>query len=237
MKILAVIPARGGSKGIPRKNLVEVAGKPLIQYSLDIVKELGDLVLPFVSTDDEEISSYCSTQGFDMSYRRPASLALDSSASIDAVFDALSWYQLNKNTTIDAVLLLQPTNPLRFVEELRIAIQGFEDQRERIASLVSVTPMREHPYECLERRENNWGYLKNAPDNAHGRQQYKSDFYFIDGTFYLATIQFLNLYKKFVIEGLTELFYLDRVWPIDIDDPDDLVIASAFLDKINKNNS
>lgn len=227
MKTLAFIPARGGSKGIPRKNLVELGGKPLIQHTLDLFKYLPESIYPFISTDDEEIAAYCSAQGFDMKYRRPSVHAGDSSSIMDAILDALDWLEWHKNYRPDAVLLLQPTSPLRFPEEILGALARFE--ADGLQSVVSVTPMREHPYECVEMRGDNWEYLKQPQTATTARQHYKQSFYFIDGSFYLASVGFLKQQKCFIKKHATKLFVLERTWPIDIDHPDDLLVASAFV--------
>lgn len=227
MKTLVFIPARGGSKGIARKNLVELAGKPLIQYTLNLLKYLPEPIYPFISTDDEEIAAYCSAQGFDMGYRRPAIHAGDASPMMDAIWDALDWLVKHKNYQPDAVLLLQPTSPFRFPEEMNDAFERFEANG--LQSLVSVTPMREHPYECVEMKEGEWAYLRQPTTTTSARQQYEQGYYFIDGSFYLAKVEFLRQYKGFIKEHVTELFVLDRTWPIDIDYPDDLLVASAFV--------
>lgn len=227
MKTLAFIPARGGSKGIPRKNLVELGGKPLIQYTLDLLKDLPETVYPFISTDNEEIAAYCSAQGFDMNYRRPAVYAEDSSSIMDAIWDALDWLEKHRNYRPDAVLLLQPTSPLRFPAETNGALARFEANG--LQSIVSVTTMREHPYECVEMRDGNWEYLKQPQTATTARQHYEQSFYFIDGSFYLAKVGFLKQHRGFIKEHVTELFVLERTWPIDIDHPDDLLVASAFV--------
>lgn len=227
MSVLVFIPARGGSKGIPRKNLVKLAGKPLIQHTLDLLKYLPEPIYPFISTDDEEIAAYCSEQGFDMDYRRPAIHAGDSSSIMDAVWDALDWLVKHRNYRPDAILLLQPTSPFRFPEEMKKAFARFNTSG--LQSIVSVTPMREHPYECVEMKNGKWAYLKQPKADTVARQQYEQSYYFIDGSFYLATVEFLRQHNSFVEKHITELFVLERTWPIDIDYPDDLLVANAFV--------
>ena len=121
MKILIFVPARGGSKGIPGKNLINLLDKPLIGYTLDIIKELiknkNHEWIPFISTDDSEISKYCKNQGFDMSYKRPKRISDDDSSVIDAIWDSNKWLN-HKNIFPDAVLLLQPTTPIRKKEDI-----------------------------------------------------------------------------------------------------------------------
>ena len=90
---LAIVPARGGSKRLKRKNLYPLLGKPMIQYSLDILKNLGDFATPFISTEDEEIFQYCQNQGFSMPYRRPKNLSEDDTSIIDVILDTVDWYK------------------------------------------------------------------------------------------------------------------------------------------------
>lgn len=237
MKILIIIPARGGSKGIPRKNLVDLNGKPLIQYTLGTVKKLMEnkthTWLPFISTDDEEISFYCKSQGFDMEYRRPNKFSKDTSPMIDTIFDALKWLMKKKNEHPDCVLLLQPTSPLRDVNKILDAINKVKDKT--TFSIISITRLREHPYECIEmNKQGDWSYLSKPIGRPVGRQQYRNDYFFIDGSFYFASISFLNKHKSFLIENKTKLFLLDQTWPIDIDVEDDLLVAETFLNKYGK---
>jgi len=127
--ILAFVPARGGSQGIPRKNLALLAGRPLITYTLDTVRQLSDLVLPFVSTDDDQVAAVCAAEGFPTDYRRSASLATDTSSIVDAVLEAREWLAATTRTTISGILILQPTSPLRNTTELRAAIDRFSSEQ------------------------------------------------------------------------------------------------------------
>ena len=167
MTILIFIPARGGSKGISGKNLVVINGKPLIKYTLETAQEL--MVnkiynwIQFVSTDDEKISTFCFNQGFNMEYKRPKVLAGDKSSTIDAIWDGLKWPEQKKNISPDAVLLLQPTSPLRKKSDIINAIKRVEDEED--FSIISVTRMREHPYECIETNKNGWTLLSKIYGN------------------------------------------------------------------------
>ena len=227
MKILGFVPARGGSKGIPGKNLIELGGKPMIQYTLDVLQQLDATVLPFISTEDEGIARYCAGQGFTVTYRRPSALAGDESTVLDAVWDSLIWLDRVEDYRPDAVLVLQPTSPLRTLAEVEEARTRFETQG--LKSLVSVTRMREHPYECVELRDGDWQYLRRPVTDLPTRQMYDQGFYFIDGSIYLSTVQFLRQHKALVQQGETELFVSSGYWPVDIDEPDDLLVAEALL--------
>ena len=231
MKVLIFVPARGGSKGILDKNIVELKGKPLIYYTLDIVNELMENKqydwIPFISTDNEKISSFCNNYGFEIEYKRPKKHSSDKSLIINAIFDALDWLNQKKNIVPDAILLLQPTSPIRRTKDIMNAIKQVENNR--TFSIVSVTKMREHPYECIETKGNKWSYLSKPDKQVSGRQDYKNNFFFIDGSFYLASVDFLIDNKSYLVENKTKFFLLDQRWPIDIDESDDLLVAESFL--------
>ena len=147
MKILAYIPARSGSQGIKNKNMVILKKKPLVFYTLNIVKKITKDVYPFVSTDSKKIQKYCGKMGFKINYIRPKKLSTNNSTIYSGIRHALNWLDKNKKKTFDAVLLLQPTSPLRDVKELKLAISQFKNKN--IESLISATKMIEHPYECI----------------------------------------------------------------------------------------
>ncbi len=125
MKYLAVIPARGGSKGLPGKNVRLLAGKPLIAWSIEQALECGRMDCVHVSTDDPEIAEVARAHGADVPYLRPAELAQDTTPTEPVMTYALDWYE-RVGRTFDAVVLLQPTSPLRFPGTLGTALEAFE---------------------------------------------------------------------------------------------------------------
>ena len=141
----------------------------------------------------------------------------------------VSWLKKNHDMKFNVILLLQPTTPIRQLKDLKLAINQFK--KKKLKSLVSVTPMKEHPYDCLKLKKNKWEYLVKNPKKINLRQKYKKNFYFIDGTFYITTLDFLKKNKNFVNKKDTKIFIQKRKWPIDIDDPEDLLVARTFLNK------
>lgn len=125
MKYLAVIPARGGSKGLPGKNTRLLAGKPLIAWSIEQALESGRVDCVHVSTDDPAIAEIARAHGADVPYLRPAELAQDTTPTEPVMRYALDWYQ-RAGRSFDAIVLLQPTSPLRFAETLPAALTAFE---------------------------------------------------------------------------------------------------------------
>ena len=227
MKILGFIPARGGSKGIPKKNLALLKGKPLIYYTLKSVKKLSKLVYPFVSSDSMEIIKYCNSQNVKTNYLRPKKYSENKSNTIDAVNHALKWLKKYKNLNFDSVLLLQPTSPKRNIIEFKRAINYYK--KNKLDSLVGVTKVREHPNECLKLKKNKkWSYLIKKNKKIFQRQQYNNNFFFIDGSLYIVSIKFLRKNKSFVKENCTSIFKLKDKFSIDIDTKMDLKILNAI---------
>ncbi len=227
MNILAFIPAREGSKGIKNKNMATLKGRPLIYYTLKIIKKINKGVYPFVSTDSYKIKKYCEKNGFKDKYFRPKKLSTDKSYVLDAIFHALSWLNKKNNLNFDAVMLLNPTSPIRKKEEIKKIINIFK--KRKIDSIVSVSKMKEHPFECVKLDTNKWKYLQSSKKKLTRRQSYPNKYFFIDGSIYLSKISFLKKYKSFVVENKTKLFKSSQFPSVDIDEPEDLRIAKLFL--------
>lgn len=228
--MMIFIPARGGSKGIPGKNLVPLAGTPLIGHTLRLVKQAlaGSPVL--ISTDCKKISVYCKKMGFESEYRRPRSLAGDRAPLMGAVWHGLRWMEDRRRCTFTDILVLQPTSPLREPMEIKRALKMY--QRGGLTSLVSVVPMREHPYECLEKTpKRGWKFLRKPAHRLSRRQEYKKNYFFIDGSFYMASKKFLQKHGRFVVEGKSFPWVRERRWEVDIDEPEDLTVAEALIRK------
>ncbi len=121
MKTLGIITARGGSKGIPRKNIKLLGGKPLIAYTIEASKESGIFDRIIVSTDDNEIAEVAKKYGAEVPFMRPAELAQDTTPTLPVLVHALEWLKSNEGYEPDAVAILQPTSPLRSSEHLRNA--------------------------------------------------------------------------------------------------------------------
>lgn len=135
MKYLAIIPARGGSKGLPRKNILGLAGKPLIAWSIEQALDVQKIDTVLVSTDDNEIATIAKKYGAEVPFIRPSNLAEDTTATEPVLLHALDWYAAN-GQEYDAIILLQPTSPFRKEGVLAAAIEQFE--RENADSLLSV---------------------------------------------------------------------------------------------------
>lgn len=154
-RTLYIIPARGGSKGIPRKNIKELCGRPLIHYSIDVARRLADDSHIIVSTDDDEIRQVAEQTGLPVGYRRPAELGGDKVGSREVILDAMA-YADSKGLMYDKVVLLQPTSPMRTVEDVEGCLALYTADADMV---VSVAEAACNPYyDCFE-ADGDSGYL------------------------------------------------------------------------------
>lgn len=147
MKILALVPARGGSKRLPRKNVRRLGGKPLIVWSIDSALGLDDVSDVLVSTDDLEISDIAQRAGAMVPWLRPPELASDTATTLDVALHALDWYECQRGP-VDGLLLLQPTSPFRSQEMLRRGLSLFAQSPS--AAVIGVVPALTHPLWALK---------------------------------------------------------------------------------------
>ncbi len=143
-KILAVIPARGGSKGVPRKNIQPVCGKPLIAYTIATALEVQDrLHRILVSTDDPEIAAVSRQYGAEVPFLRPQELAMDKTPTLPVLQHAVRFIEEQDNLILDWVLLLQPTSPLRTGDDILAALELAHSGK--CDSVISIAPAPDHP--------------------------------------------------------------------------------------------
>ncbi len=222
-RILALIPARGGSKGIKDKNIVDVAGKPLISYSIEAAlhsKYVDDIV---VTTDSEKIAEVAKNHGARVPFLRPAHLASDTAKTIDAVVHAIE--ELKKlGQSYDVLLLLQPTQPLRTSADIDGAIELFFENNQK--SLVSVSPVDDHP--LLIRTISDEGNLVNLlKSNSTCRRQDMPDYYCVNGCIYLNKVSEVDKDLSFNDNKMAYIMPKERA--VDIDEPRDLLLAEYYL--------
>jgi len=222
-RILAIIPARGRSKGIPHKNIRELCKKPLINYTIEAALKSGYCDCVFVSTDDVEIANIAKKAGATVSFLRPPKLATDTAKTIDAVC-----YTLDKlgRENYDILLLLQPTSPLRDSIDIKNAIEFFVNKK--IRRLVSISPVNDNPILIRDIDEN---------DNLHPLFRNKSStlrrqdfpvYYHVNGAIYLNYID--DVTSSLSFNDNSTGFIMKKEHSIDIDDEIDLKIAEFYLE-------
>jgi len=181
-----LITARGGSKRIPKKNIRVVGGKPLIAWTIEEALKSKHLSRVVVSTDSPEIASISKEYGAEVPFLRPAELAEDNSAHVRCVFHALDMLGQIDKDCFDAVCLLQPTSPLRLVEDID-GLLGMT-QRRRPAAMVSVCEAVEHPYfaRSLDAEGRLSPYI--TQDVEYPSKQNLPKVYFVNGAVYFNTV-------------------------------------------------
>lgn len=226
MSVLAFIPARAGSKGIPHKNMRLLGGKPLVQYTLEAARGCVLVDDVFVSTDDGNVSALSKSLGLDVPYHRPESVSGDTASMIETVRDGLEWLKGRSQELPDVVALLQPTSPFRAASHLQQALELFLQSDAN--TLVSVHRMNDHPFECVSGKSGDWRYLV-QPSSATRRQDYPENFYYINGAIYLVRTPWLLEHDRFFEDQAALLYEMDPYDGIDIDEELDLLIAEAVL--------
>lgn len=222
---LAVIPARGGSKGIPKKNIRNVNGKPLISYTIQAALQSVYLDRIIVSTDDNQIAAVSEQYGAEVPFRRPAKLATDEAQTIDTVVHAIE--QIEEK--YDYVVLLQPTQPLRTTKQIDEAIRQIVDANE--TSLVSVERVTQHP--ILYRTIDQKGHLHPLiNESSTVRRQDFKPYYMVNGLIYINRIDTLS--SKTSLNDNRYAYITDPT--IDIDTEEDLIKFENQL-KRDSNNS
>lgn len=178
MKVLYLIPARGGSKGIPHKNIKLLNGKPLIQYSIEVARELAEDADICLSTDDLQIKDIAEGLGLKVPFLRPDYLASDSAGTSEVIVHALDFYsQMGKE--YDIVVLLQPTSPLRTVQNVKDCIALYTPEIDMI------TTVKESSVSAVLCRENTLGYLEQVIGDANVRRQDAEKLYEYNGAVYV----------------------------------------------------
>ncbi len=225
---LIIIPARGGSKGIPRKNIKEFLSKPLIHWSIESARHFASDDRIIVSTDDDEIAACAMLTGLKVPYRRPAALATDQASTQDALIDAMDWAD-SQNIHYDKVVLLQPTSPLRTVDDIRRTLEAYTPDCDMA---VTVKPSSANPYyDCFETLDDGYIHIAKGDGNFTRRQDAPKTWQ-LNGAVYVINPQSLRAMpmsrfsRRIAVEMPAER-------SVDLDSPLDWLIAETLARKMN----
>lgn len=226
-KILGLIPARGGSKGVPRKNIRLLCGKPLLQYTAESALTARHLSRVVLSSDDEEVARVGERCGLQVPFLRPAHLAQDDTPMLPVIQHALNWFE-SQGERFAAVCLLQPTNPLRRAEDIDGCIEML--QRENADAVMTILPVPDNynPHWVYFRQENGSLRLSTGESEPIPRRQCLPAAYHRDGSVYVVRSAVVtsgqSLYGKRV---LGYLLRPDRA--VNIDDFEDWRRAETLI--------
>lgn len=220
-RILAIIPARGGSKGLARKNVLPVGGKPLIAWTIEAALQSTWIDRVILTSDDTEIMDVAKQHGCDVPFQRPPHLATDTATSLDVVLHALK-----ELPDYDYLILLQPTSPLRTAAHIDAAFQTLHDRQ--ALSLVSMMPVQKSPY---------WMYHMDiaqtlvpvvAQAQQITRRQDIPEAYVLNGAIYILDIPTFLHHRAFVLPD-TIGFIMNAENSIDIDTPADMAMLERHF--------
>ena len=229
MELLGVIPARGDSKGIARKNVAPLCGKPLLAWTCEAALACPTLTRVVVSTDDQEIADVAKKYGVSTPFLRPPELAQDDTPMIPVLQHLLRTMEEREQYRPDAIVLLQPTSPLRTAAHITRAIQIFTETG--ADTVVSVTPVAHnvHPHSLMRMQDGELLRLDDAPLKL--RRQDKEPLYARNGPAIIIVRTTLLLQEGIFYGKHCKPFVMDRVSSVDIDDAEDLAYAEFLLSR------
>jgi CMP-N,N'-diacetyllegionaminic acid synthase len=225
-EIVGLITARGGSRGVPRKNIKPLAGKPLIAWTIEVGLQCQALSRVIVSTDDAEIARVSLEWGAEVPFMRPSEWAQNDSPPILVAQHAIRWLEEYNNTRPDYIMLLQPTSPLRSAEDIDAAVQISEAHK--AVAVVSVCETSHHPY--LSKRILEDGTLADfvSSDIAYFRRQDLPPAYVLNGAVYLNRRESLLRDRTFFPQG-TYAYIMPPERSLDIDSLWDFYLAELIM--------
>lgn len=230
-KLICIIPARKGSKGLKNKNLKKLRNIPLIAWSILTAKKCKLIDELIVSTDSIEISKIAKKYGAKVPFIRPKKFANDKSSTFSVLKHAINFYK-NKNIFFDYILLLEPTSPLRDYKDINLCVKKV--LKNNVESMVSVADIiNQHPSFLYYINKKNIlePYLKNQKKLYIRRQDIKP-LYYLEGSIYISKISTL-LKKKTFYHEKTQAFKVDKWKSLEIDDIHDFNLAKFYANKLS----
>lgn len=232
MKVLGITLARGGSKGIPKKNMALIAGKPLLDYSFEEAKKSKYIDRYILSTDDYEIASYAKQKGIDVPFIRPEYLSTDTASSADALKHAVEFCESESNIKYDLIVELMATNPFKKAKDIDNCIQLFFQND--VDSVIGVSKLEEHHPARIKKLEN--GFIKDfeVPETSSRRQDLRPYAYIRNGSIYaMSRDKLIN--ENYRYGGEKSLAYImEPPANINIDSKWDLLLADLILKEFKK---
>ncbi len=226
--MIAIIPARGGSKGLPGKNIRPLNGKPLIAYAIETALNTRQIDRVIVSTDDENIAKVALVYGAEIPFMRPKFLASDTAQAIDNYIYTIDRLEKECNEKIDAFVVLQPTSPLRITEDVEGAINMF--LQKKADSVISYSP-ESHPVKWHKYLSEDGRFENIFDDNIANRQDNRPSYY-PNGAVYVFRTSMIRERKYYTDKSYG--YIMPRTRSVDIDFLEDFEYAEFLLSRRNK---
>lgn len=224
MEILFLITARGGSKGLPGKNIKPLKGKPLLWYTIDFARQFTSDRNICLTTDSDEIISVANEKGLKVPFKRPDFLGSDSASSYDVIMHALNYYK-EKGIFYKSIVLLQPTSPFRKKEFLDEMLAFYS---ESIDMVVSVKECHDNPYFSMF-EDNEFGYLTKSKSGLFTRRQDAPKVYAYNGSIYLINVASLYMSNISDFKKIKK-YVINDFFSLDIDNHLDWILAETLVD-------
>lgn len=224
---IAIIPARGGSKRLPKKNVLDLGAKPLIAWTIEAALGCPFLDEVMVTTDDGEIAEVAKRHGAHVPFMRPDALASDTATSFDAIKHTIDYYQFELRKRFDFVVLLQPTSPLRNSQNISGAIEL--QAKKNADAIISVCEVGHSPLwmNTLPNDHSMAGFIRDEVKNK--RSQDLEKFYRLNGAIYIVSVDVLLAEQTFLPEHNSYAYPMSAECSVDIDTKSDLQLAACIL--------
>ncbi len=227
-RLLAIIPARGGSKRLPHKNILDFKGQPMIVRSIEAGLQSKYVDRVVVSTDSEEIANISIQYGADVPFLRPLDLSTDQAKSIDVILHTITQLEKDKDF-YEYIVLLQPTSPLRTAENIDGAVEYLLEKKAN--SVISVTEVEHSPLwsNVLPKDGCMNGFMRDEIINK--RSQDLEKYFRLNGAIYICKMESLLSEKSFFLKDNIFAYVMDKKDSIDIDDELDFIVAKVLYDQ------
>lgn len=230
-KVVCVIPARGGSKGVPRKNIKLLAGKPLIAYTIEQALESKYIDRTIVSTEDDEIANISRQFGAEVPFLRPEHLAGDQVATVDVLLHAINWLDEMELYSFDILVLLHTTTPLRAVEDIDACIEILKDTN--ADNIFSVTEAHRNPYFNMVEVDER-GKVQLIKQGSFTSRQSAPKVYDMNSSIYVWWKERFKKSVKIFMDN-SRIYIMPKQRSVDIDDDIDFKIAEMIMAEKTKN--
>lgn len=232
MKVLGIITARGGSKGVPGKNLKLLVGKPLLAYTIDAARNCAGLDRVILSTEDESIAAAGRSMGCEVPFIRPAEFSRDDTPHLPVIQHAAAWMRDHAHYAFDAVMILQPTSPLRTAADIAAAVALLESSGADSVLSVSEVPAHNHPSRTLRLNASDEAVLFATGEPVRNRINRRQDLqpaWMMNGAIYACRTNLLFGSEPSLYGDRVVAYRMPHDRSISIDDMDDWAAAERLI--------